>query len=300
MSFPIKWLSILLFSPLCWCQQPSQEVTARTLYLDEAADHDQLPSIPAAKAQRARKASQTQSASAAKASAQNSGSAVKQSSETSFSTAPGTPSGREGLSIPPAQHLGLRYNLVLVVDRESGKGEPVESDRVFQPGECVALELEANHSGYLYVLDQGSSGKWKPLLPSAEMPEESNIISSRTRLRVPQKYCFEIESPPGEERLFVVLSRNPGEVYSLDETVRSLTTFAARTPPEGGTPMLTAENRLSHEVGKMQAGMSTRDLKITKIGQATKGDEPPGSVYVVNASAVPSGKVVTEIRIRHN
>jgi len=50
----------------------------------------------------------------------------------------------------------------------------------------------------------------------------------------------------------------------------------------------------------MEGGMGKRDLKIAKIEQAKTPEEPPGSVYIVNASAVPSGKVVTEIRIRHN
>jgi hypothetical protein len=63
---------------------------------------------------------------------------------------------------------------------------------------------------------------------------------------------------------------------------------------------MTAENRISGEVSKMEVSMmERRDLKITKIAQAKDAAEPPGSVYVVNASAVSSDKVETEIRIRH-
>jgi hypothetical protein len=190
---------------------------------------------------------------------------------------------------------------LLLVDAQSGQSEPVDSDRVFQPGECVQLELEANRSGYLYVLDRGSSGTWKPLLPSPEMPEESNIISSRARVRVPQDYCFKIESPPGEERIFIVLSRNPAALYGLDESIRGAAPSATPAPKSEGTaPLMTAENRLSGEVSKMEVSMmERRDLKITKIGQAQDAAEVPGSVYVVNASEASSDKVETEIRIRH-
>jgi len=293
MSFPIKLFWVLLLSPLCWCQQPSSDLTARTLFYEEPQDNDHLPSIPAAKSQQARKASVQKAALAGK---QSSGTNTEAAATENVSA----PSGQEGPSIPEVRHLGLRYNLLLV-DQQSGESQPVDSDRVFQPGECVALDLEANHSGYLYVLDRGSSGTWNPLLPSAEMPDESNVVSSRARIRVPQNYCFKIEGPPGEERVFVVLSRNPDELYGLDETIRNA---SAPAPPvlrqEGAAPVMAAENRLAHEVSKMEGGMGKRDLKIAKIEQAKTPEEPPGSVYIVNASAVPSGKVVTEIRIRHN
>jgi hypothetical protein len=280
-------------------------LTARTLYYEEPADKDQLPSIPAAKSQQARKTSQAQgSGAAANPAAQKVLVAGKQSSgtNTALGTAKnqGVQSGYQGASIPAVKHLGLRYNLLLV-DAQSGQSEPVDSDRVFQPGECVALELEANRSGYLYVLDRGSSGTWNPLLPSPEMPEESNIVGSRRLVRVPQNYCFKIEGPPGEERVFVVLSRNPAELYGLDESIKSGVPSATPAPQSHeGTPLMTAENRVSYEVSKMEASMERRDLKITKIGQPKDAAEPSGSVYVVNASEVSSYKVVTEIRIRHN
>jgi hypothetical protein len=46
--------------------------------------------------------------------------------------------------------------------------------------------------------------------------------------------------------------------------------------------------------------VSLESTKVTKIAQPQDAAEPPGSVYVVNTSAVSSDKVVTEIRIRHN
>ena len=305
MSFPIKLSLVLLLSPLCWCQQPPSDLTARTLWLEEQPDKDQLPSIAAARAHQVKRVSLT-----------SGGVAAKQSSETNTSVgAPKNESAQSMPSIPVVKHLGLRYNLLLV-DAQSGKAEPVDSDRVFQPGDCIQLDLEANHSGYLYVLDQGSSGNWKPLLPSPEMPEESNIISSRTRVRVPQGYCFTIEGPPGDERVFVLLSRNPAELYDLHDSIKGgdAGSGAAESGGAGsggpaaqpvshkhaGTPVMTAELRLSHEVNRMEASMARRDLKITKIANAEDAAEPPGSVYVVNTSEVSSDKVVTEIRIKHN
>ena len=304
MSFPIKCFMVLLLPAVCWCQQPSSDLTARTLFYEEPRDNDQLPSISAAKSAQARKATQTQSASAANASGHELRVAGNPSPGTE--TAAPTPknvslqSGSAGPSTPVVKHLGLRYNLLLV-DSQSGQSEPVDSDRVFEPGECVQLEFEANRSGYLYVLDRGSSGTWKPLLPSPDMPEESNIISSRARVRVPQDYCFKIEGPPGVDQLFVALSRNPSAVRDLDESIRP--SPAPATPPpvsQEATPPMTAELRLSHAVTNMEASMGSRDIKIAKIGRPKETGEPPGAVYVVNTSDVPSDQVITEIRIRHN
>jgi hypothetical protein len=309
MCFPpkIQLFLVLLISPLCWCQQPSSDLTARTLWLEEQPDSDKLPTIPAAKAHQVKKVSLTV------------GGAAKPTPEAG--TALGTTKNegaQPGTVIPSVKNLGLRYNLLLV-DAQSGQGEPVESERVFQPGECVALELEANHSGYLYVLNRGSSGSWQPLLPSPEMADEANIIGARSRVRVPQNYCFKIEGPAGEEQMFVVLSRNPAELYGLHDSIKNDdggggaaesgaestgagSSVAAARPVSStrpGPPVMTAQLRLSHEVSRMEASLGMRDLKITKIAQSQDAAEPPGSVYVVNSSAASSDKVVTEIRIRH-
>jgi hypothetical protein len=85
-----------------------------------------------------------------------------------------------------AVHLGLRYNLVLV-DVGSGKSNPVDSERVLHRGECVGIDVESNHSGYLYVLAKQSSGAWEPLLPHPEMPNESNVVDPGKKLRAPSR-----------------------------------------------------------------------------------------------------------------
>jgi hypothetical protein len=257
---------------------------------DVSLDNDQLPPIHAARLQQARKASHAQSSPAAKPSSVN-------------DATPGTPkdqSVRSAKSIPAVKHLGLRYNLLLVIDKSTSETMPVDSDRVFQPGDCVQLDLETNHSGYLYVLGRGSSGTWKALLPSPEMPDESNVVRSRTPVRVPVGYCYQVESPPGEEHIFVVLSRNPAELLALDDSIRN---SSASATPAGElhqvTAMMTTENRLSDEVNKLQSILERRDLKIAKIGQPKDSKEPPGSVYVVNASDASPDNLVTEIKIRH-
>jgi hypothetical protein len=303
-------LIALLLPVACWCQGTSSDLSARTLYYREQPDDDKLPPVPQAKSARADKRAAAGRPGEAKdppeklprgkqggaeGGANTAGSGVMVQPKNSE---PGT---SMAVVIPAVLHLGLRYNL-MVVDSRTRKAEPADPDRMFQPAECIQFEFEANRSGYLYVLEQGSSGRWQSLLPSAEMPDEANIVRSRSRVRVPANYCFEIEAgTPGIERVFVVLSRNVEDLYDLHESIKG---SKGTVPPPAARPertdsMLSAQNMLGKEIARMSSDLRSRDFRIKKIAQPEDPTEPPHSVYVVNASPAPSDRVVTEIRINH-
>jgi Domain of unknown function (DUF4384) len=291
MSFPItKWLMSALLISACWSQEPQTELSARELYYRERHDEKQSTSVKPASAPQAQ---QTPRGDGPNAVAHKVTSVGKPSRETHTAD----PSGSGGMQlaaervpIEGVRHLGLRYDLVLI-NPTNGSLEPTDPERVFQPGECLALEFEANLSAYLYVLEQGSSGAWSPLLPSAEMPDESNILKARMRVRVPEKHCFEITGPPGEERIFVVLSRNPQDVHDLHQSIRN------DSGSKDANGLLT--QNLAVQVKRLEVSLQDRDLKVKKIAQPEEAGEPPNSVYVVNASSSSADRVVTEIRIEH-
>src|SRR6185437_10666296 len=149
----------------------------------------------------------------------------------------------------PAPHLGLRYNLLLV-NPDTGVSQQVSSTHIFRAGDCVALDIEANHSGYVYVLAKQSSGAWRPLLPSIDMPEETSVLDPGARKRVPANYCLEMKNPPGTETLFVVLSRSPSDVSDLYRGIRGLHEKApaddggARPQKQADAPLQIADARL--------------------------------------------------------
>jgi hypothetical protein len=275
---------------ICWCQQASSSLSARTLfYSEQPPDSGQLPPI-----------SQRPKKTATASSAQNASTATHKANTANQSLA-----GGQSAFTPVVQHLGLRYNLVLF--GSDGRAEPVKSERNFRPGECFAIELEANRSGYLFVLDQGSSGQWKPLLPSEKFPDEPNIVESRTPVRVPQKHCISIENPAGVDKLVVVLSRSPDELYDLNQSIKE--TFqdnkaddmvASSPVPGRAARTLEAQAHLDQEVGRIiGTGLQSRDLEIKEIPKPERDDEPPHAVYIVHKSSVPSNRVVAEIKIHH-
>jgi Domain of unknown function (DUF4384) len=192
-------------------------------------------------------------------------------------------------SAASALHLGLRYTLLLVKSK-SGVGEPVDATRNFQKGDCVAINLESNRSGYLYVLAKESGGEWSPLFPTPELGAQDNHIDPGHTIRAPRESCFEIDDPPGTETVFVVLSRSPRDIYELAESIR--------TPKEKNVNAVVAQ--------MSEAG--TRDLQFREVAPATPpvkaapkaaAKELPHAVYVVNASAKASPTLVTRIEIRH-
>jgi hypothetical protein len=192
-----------------------------------------------------------------------------------------------------APHLGIRYTLLLV--SQAGAVEPVDPDRNFRKGDCLAIEFETNRSGYLYVLAKESSGNWRPLFPSAELADELNVIDPGQKVRTPKNTCFEIDDPPGTETLFVVLSREPRDVYDLYDGIKA----PPQMPAGKANPVqLASAGRVNSAVEQMNQQFGTRDLVVRKPASAP-GQSSEKSVYVVNASRKPSSTVVTKVEIRH-
>jgi len=198
---------------------------------------------------------------------------------------------------PEVTHLGLRYSLLLV-DKTTAETKPASRSQVFDQGDCFSLEFQSNRSSYLYVFNLGSSGAWKPLLPTAAIPEEGNFIPAFTTMRVPSSHCFRIAGPPGVEHLFVVLSRNPQDVNDLNQSIRNSRGGEPQpSPPEQAGGQMMASN-LTQAVQKI-ANLKSRDLEIQEVGGTKKSTEPALAVYIVHTSATPSDKVTTEIQITH-
>ena len=205
---------------------------------------------------------------------------------------------------PAAMHLGIRYTLLLVRSR-SGIGEPVDPARNFQKGDCVAINLESNRSGYLYVLVKESGGDWNPLFPTPELADQDNRIDPGQVVRTPSESCFEIEDPPGTETLFVVLSRAQRDINELSESLR--------LPKDKARAAATqrAEAPVNSVVEQMTAQYGTRDLQFKEVvkpasapppvrkAAAKVAKESPHAVYVVNGAARAAATLVTRIEINH-
>src|SRR5215831_11825350 len=89
---------------------------------------------------------------------------------TAVQTAPMPSSGE-----PP---LGIRYT-ILKINSDNSTLETAP-DAVFHSRDRIRISVEANAPGYLYIINQGSSGTWKPMFPSPELDDGNNQVEGGT------------------------------------------------------------------------------------------------------------------------
>ena len=194
----------------------------------------------------------------------------------------------------PRPALGLRYTIL----EKTGEGQvETDADAVFHAGDHIRLAVETNDDGYLYVVNRGSSGTWKVLFPSPEIKGGDNHIQRRARFEIPSGYTFTFDEQPGEEKLFIVFSREPepdleGLIYSLGQK--------SSAPAEAQKPkMLLASASFNDDViGKLRTAYA-RDLIIEKVDDDQAGPKKEKAVYAVNPSGSADSRVVADVTLRH-
>ena len=204
------------------------------------------------------------------------------------------------------QQLGLRYSLLQKQD--DGTYAEVSPDATFHSGDNVRLSIMSNEPGYLYVIQQGSSGNWSPIFPVPNSGPDSNRVEPGTPSQVPggAKSSFQFDSHAGVEKLFVVLSREP--IRDLDAALQRLknpstapsSDAAPRRPPTG--QVLEASNHIPDDLVQR---LASRDLVLVteqKVEDAPKASSSgEKAVYVVakQDSQSPAHEVVTRITLNH-
>ncbi len=184
--------------------------------------------------------------------------------------------------------LGLRY-AVLKRD-EGGQYNEVDPDTSFRSGDRIRLKVDANTSGYLYVVMRGSSGTWKLMFPSAEVAGGSNHVSKGESRQIPsgERGQFFFDEQAGNEKLFIVLTRQPEA--DLDKLIYSM----GGTVTKDGSRSLMAQASLDDEmVSKLRNQVNSRDLVFEKV------DSTENAAYVVNPSSAPDARLVVDIALKH-
>ena len=177
-------------------------------------------------------------------------------------------------------NAGLKYRIL----RRGSAGEAVEvdPDTVFETGDRIRLGFEPNIDGFLYVIQQGASGRWSMLFPHPQIKSGRNDVIRFAEVSIPPEGWFRFDDTPGIERILVYLSR---------EKVTAL--------PGADGPVVKVESVAQPTVTELTRTIRPRDLVFEKDEAAS--DAPGGvvqAVYVVNQDEV--GHVVWEtLELRH-
>lgn len=196
--------------------------------------------------------------------------------------------------------LGLKYTILKLV---GGQKEPIAPNAVFHSGDKIQFSVEANGPGYLYIVSRGSSGTWQPMFPSPEIENGNNKVEGFHTYTFPSGYAFGFDQQVGDEKVFIVLSRDAKPdfeqlVYSLKGAATPASPTNTPRPAVPAGPVLRASVDDS-AVGRLNRTYA-RDLVIERVGDDdTKPDNAEKAVYVVNASGSSDSAVVANLSLVH-
>jgi len=211
---------------------------------------------------------------------------------------------------PATGPLGMRYSVLK--RNAAGEYQEVDADTVFHSGDRIRLEAQANSTGYLYVVAQGSSGNWQVLFPSREVSNGSNQVHRGETRLVPggNQGQFVFDEQAGTEKLFFVLSRQPEP--SLDKLIYSMGGQTAPADPTVVKPaaesnrVLMAQATVSDDVvAHIRSQMQSRDLIFEKVENEKVVSQNGAPVkietaaYVVNRSSAPDARLVVDLKLKH-
>jgi hypothetical protein len=172
-----------------------------------------------------------------------------------------------------AANAGLRYRLIQQV--ADGGESDVDPTKTFKSGDRIRFAFESNIDGYLYVVQQGSSGNWTVLFPNPDINGGRNQIKKFEEYNVPDEAWFSFDDKPGTEQVFVFLSK---EVVSV--------------LPGFSRPVTRLESVRAAVVEDLKNSVRSRDLVFERERPAA-GAKPSQATFVVNKEEV--GKAVSAV-----
>lgn len=99
---------------------------------------------------------------------------------------------------------------VVEITLERQRAEKVETmvpGHVFAKGDVIRLKVTSHYDGYLYVMNQGTSGKFATVFPAMQTGSDNRVNAGKQYL-VPavQDGWFEVNGPAGFDVLYFLLS----------------------------------------------------------------------------------------------
>jgi hypothetical protein len=181
---------------------------------------------------------------------------------------------------------------------------------IFHAGDKIQFSIETNSTGYLYIINQGSSGTWKPIFPSAEIEGGNNRVEPFHTYTFPSGYRYVFDQQAGDEKVFIIFSRDPKPdfeqlVYSLQGSKTKPVSQPQPAPSQAAPSQPTHVLRASIDDSAVNRLHQTyaRDLVIERVGDDAHPAPDSGAqekaVYVVNASGSADSALVADLHLVH-
>ncbi len=107
-----------------------------------------------------------------------------------------------------ASCLAQMQKIEVTVERKTGDQiERTDPNHVFEQGDLVRFRFKSSFSGFLYVMDQSTSGKYLLLFPKEDAGMENRIERNRAYVMpMTESGWFRVEGPAGHEILYWLVS----------------------------------------------------------------------------------------------
>ncbi|HWT00994.1 MAG TPA: DUF4384 domain-containing protein [Pyrinomonadaceae bacterium] len=189
--------------------------------------------------------------------------------------------------------IGLGYSLYM--RDEQGNAVRVDPARDFRAGDRIRLALETNTDGYLYIFHTENDGEPQMLYPDARLEKGDNRIEAHVPYEIPWnepgvENWFKFDANPANERLYVVVTREPLPGVPVGE---QLVSYCGQNrcpwqPPAGAWAQLKASGQAKVGVVKSktygQKQTQAEQVAVTR-GLGLEQTAPEPSVIRMNASS---------------
>jgi len=95
---------------------------------------------------------------------------------------------------------------ITIEKRESGAWKSMDPGHVFQDGDQLRFRFRSNQPGYLYVINEGTSGEQSTLFPSDQAGTNNKIEPSKEYMVPSTSGAFRVTGPKGYDTVYWVLS----------------------------------------------------------------------------------------------
>lgn len=107
----------------------------------------------------------------------------------------------------PRQLAKGAHRIEITLERQQGEAwRAVDPGLVLESGDRVRFRFRANFDGYLYVMNQGSSGAYTVLFPREETGQQNQIKSGQEYLVPATEAWFRVAGPPGYDIVYWLAS----------------------------------------------------------------------------------------------
>ena len=194
----------------------------------------------------------------------------------------------------------------LIVERQDGSAwKEANAALVFSNGDHLRFRLSANFTGYLYVMNHGTTGTYELLFPRSDTGSDNRIEASKETIVPASQGWFNVSGPAGQDVIYWLVS--PVE---LTRQYKPLAPPPPRPEPPGGLQPRCDDSILKARGECIDDSAGVRPVKpgealpsnLAGVAGATPREllfmqDQGGSV--VSSKSPLAGPVIYELRLAH-